>query len=64
MVGFITCQTVRGTSRLTVQEKAKFFHVDFTSLLDTNLEETTRTLSSTRSTFLKINLKKDKYLYI
>lgn len=37
----LTSQAVVGLRGLTIEETAKFFHVDFTSLLDTNGEFTT-----------------------
>jgi hypothetical protein len=51
----LTSKTVRGTGGLTTQETAKFFHIDFTSLLDTDLESITSAFGST--VFLEFNLK-------
>ena len=59
----LTSETVGGTSRLTKQETSELFHVDFTSLLDTDLEDIAVTLG-TRSTFSKINLQMSKIVNI
>ena len=57
----LTSETVGGTGRLTRQEASKLFHVDLTSLLDTNLEDVSTTLGirgTASTTFGKINLYK------